>query len=42
MLYLNKTERKEVKDTMEILDMLENIRKDPNINNIFFKKFKIL
>ena len=42
MLYLNKTERKEVKDTMKILEMLENIGKDPNINKIFFKKFKII
>ena len=42
MLYLNKTERNEVKETMEILEKLESIEKDPNINNIFFKKFKII
>ena len=42
MLYLNKTERNEVKETMEILKKIESIEKDPNINNIFFKKFKII
>ena len=42
MSYLNETERKEVEDVYKAIEEIDNIQKDPNINKIFFKKYKAI
>ena len=42
MSYLNKTELKEVNDTFNALEEVYNILKDPNLNKVFFKKFRVI
>ena len=42
MSYLNETERKEVEDVYKAVEEIDNIQKDPNINKIFFKKYKAI
>ena len=42
MSYLNAIEKKEANEAMKVLEELEKIQKDPNINEIFFKKYKVI
>ena len=42
MSHLNDIEKKEANEAMKVLEDLEKLQKDPNINKIFFKKYKAI
>ena len=42
MSHLNAIEKKEANEAMKVLEDLEKLQKDPNINKIFFKKYKAI
>ena len=41
MSNLQEDEKKEINETFKILDEIEKIKNDPNLNKIFFKKYKV-
>ena len=41
MSHLKENEKKEINETFKILDEIEKIKNDPNLNKIFFKKYKV-
>ena len=42
MSYLNSIEQKEVNDALNTIKQVEQFQNDPNINQIFFKKYKVI
>ena len=42
MSYLNPIEKKEVNDALNAIKQVEQLQNDPNINKIFFKKYKAI